>query len=1096
MEKVLIKFSHGLGDAAQFTIVLKHLKSYYPDWVVDVFCLIGKHSAMKGLCNRVYHDREIRPLETSYDKVFELYWWENYIGYKDRPNTKVSNCLKEVFGLDYDLALGKYQILIDSLDLDRAASYLRSIGCEREGSKFNSVVFHYQGNTAPQKKNARDIELLLLIGWCLEHNYVPVVLDWDNRTKLVDQKTVFCPRPAGYDIWGGTGTGDAATIAALIEQSSLFVGVDSGPQKCAGSTTTPSIGLWFGHSLIQFFDLCSNFVHMIPKNWRTIAPCSASTEIQAFTEHFYSLREYQNRSSLAVDLRDQAIEMLKGERPLYPEGIDPNWERTYGFYVRRDYLDQDMVILRDIYLNDAYKTDLFGPDRGPEVVVDVGAHIGCFARKWHEKNPEAFIVCVEACPENIPLLQQNVGSFAQVIHAACVYDTDPVGLLNSIHSNGESTGGSIVVSINSLTELVRVRKQVGGSQYWSDTRPLEKMTLEDILIRYGFDHIDVLKLDCEGSEFSILKNTFLLHRIRFILGEYHDRERWHALRAERFQGWDYGEMHGDPHAQSGTFHLANRVWPPLPLSKEQMLEKRYEDISDYYFAHRAVEEDRNWLSTQSYRFNAKQLMERVGKVGVSSVLEFGCGSGLLATTLPSTLNYTGVDQSVDFINMAVVRNPEKTFIKEDVRSFSVAAPVDLVFSFAFMKHFAAREWEDVYTKCLKQGNYALMEVLLSDRIVEENRGYHHVAVTKDSLEKALSRAGHQLLEIKPVEIVNVGEDQIQVCLVFSKRQTKSRMLRVAVPPGIGDALWVLVKIQSLMQQQDVEKIDLIICGGDAEEKIAKRSLDFLRHFSFVHSVEVTKHSVINPILQVRDGSWNYFPVQEHWQGEFDWLLQANDHLERGKRLEDWYPNWKANWDIMRDYRFPMEDSNFGEVMRDVLGSYVVFYMGPEEGNTVIGQNRLSRWAPKQWVQLAEALRDHHIVVVGAEWDKSYFEKYIVPLGYTFQNRIGKWSISRTLSVIKNAKAYVGYQSGLGVASIYMGIPTVSFWRPYGDSILPNVHLSFREEMSTAWVQQEDLDSGKYYPCIYTRTTPEEIAVHLKTFWREYEFGYSGCMGKS
>ena len=58
----------------------------------------------------------------------------------------------------------------------------------------------------------------------------------------------------------------------------------------------------------------------------------------------------------------------------------------------------------------------------------------------------------------------------------------------------------------------------------------------------GVDHIDLLKLDCVGSEFSIVEKTPSGSHIHFILGEYHGQERWNEMRARVFPGWDDGHM--------------------------------------------------------------------------------------------------------------------------------------------------------------------------------------------------------------------------------------------------------------------------------------------------------------------------------------------------------------------------------------------------------------------------------------------------------------------------------------------------------------------------------------------------------------------------
>jgi precorrin-6B methylase 2 len=127
-----------------------------------------------------------------------------------------------------------------------------------------------------------------------------------------------------------------------------------------------------------------------------------------------------------------------------------------GFWVRADNEEQDLVIVRDILQQDAYRTALLSGDAF-NVVIDVGAHIGTFAALWHAKNPRARIVCVEACPENIAALQKNVGSFATVIQAACTYDTRPLALLNAVRPNCESTGGSMVVPLAELATAVGSR---------------------------------------------------------------------------------------------------------------------------------------------------------------------------------------------------------------------------------------------------------------------------------------------------------------------------------------------------------------------------------------------------------------------------------------------------------------------------------------------------------------------------------------------------------------------------------------------------------------------------------------------------------------
>ena len=79
------------------------------------------------------------------------------------------------------------------------------------------------------------------------------------------------------------------------------------------------------------------------------------------------------------------------------------------------------------------------------IVVDVGAHIGCFASRFHRRNPLARILAVECCPENLAALRRNVGGFASVVQAAITYEQD-VALLNAVFPDCDTTGGSILLS--------------------------------------------------------------------------------------------------------------------------------------------------------------------------------------------------------------------------------------------------------------------------------------------------------------------------------------------------------------------------------------------------------------------------------------------------------------------------------------------------------------------------------------------------------------------------------------------------------------------------------------------------------------------------
>jgi FkbM family methyltransferase len=543
--KHLIVFPHGLGDAVQLTCVVRHLRHYHPDWIIDIAALKGKHSAFGGLADKVYVlDHEEPPL-SGYDQVHRLEWREPAECYDGKPSTKAEKCLLEVFALEPIAELSRYSIHIGSSASAAAGQYLQDIsGPPSSGGRFRTVMIHYEGNTAVREKNLFHPVVQAICHAACSVSYIPVILDWDRRSPLPDGKTIFCP-DANHPLWLGYGTGDAERLAALIELSSLFIGIDSGPQKVAGATTTPTLAVWIAHHPIHYYGLANNVTHLVPEaidGFLRGGPASQINGSKAFNT-FYKHATYSNLTG-AIIARIQGIQR-KGNLVKHGE-----------FWIREDNAEQDLVIVRDIYEEDAYRTNLLSDTGGRQVVVDIGAHIGCFAKLWHKKNPKAEIICVEACPENIDALQANVGEFAQVVHAACTYETGEVGLLNAVHPNCESTGASAVLPIDRLYDT---RVWQTGYRYRPDLRPLPKVTLEDLMNRLGADHIDVLKLDCEESEFSILANTPSLRKIRMIVGEYHGEARWNAWREKVMAGWQYGHMFSDARGLTGLFHYANPI---------------------------------------------------------------------------------------------------------------------------------------------------------------------------------------------------------------------------------------------------------------------------------------------------------------------------------------------------------------------------------------------------------------------------------------------------------------------------------------------------------------------------------------------------------
>jgi len=325
---------------------------------------------------------------------------------------------------------------------------------------------------------------------------------------------------------------------------------------------------------------------------------------------------------------------------------------------------------------------------------------------------------------------------------------------------------------------------------------------------------------------------------------------------------------------------------------------------------------------------------------------------------------------------------------------------------------------------------------------------------------------------------------------------------VAVPAGIGDSLWAVTKLNALRAVLDNEghegrPIEMVIAGGGPH-----RSADFLNAFQMIDSVRYDEYYKVNwgVVKAKREyGYINYKPSGFGYEG-FDLTLIPNCSLECGIRLEDWFTELDTDFTIGKQWVFERDAWDKAKERMEGRRDYVVFYLGPELGNKRNGHNRDTLWSMQDWIDLANHFVDTYdvdIVMVGAPYDRSYTTLFMrdimdTPLRDRVINIVGQTSIQDLYACCVQSKCVISYQAGVGIFSVYLGVPTVLWWRPFGNSITPNGMISFHEDMASAWAPPWSLENGRYLPQIYTKSTPESIAATIKErSWfdlrREIEF---------
>jgi FkbM family methyltransferase len=168
----------------------------------------------------------------------------------------------------------------------------------------------------------------------------------------------------------------------------------------------------------------------------------------------------------------------------------------------------DAAVFKEVFVHRLYAPRGF--EIGPrDVVIDVGAHIGCFSVFAARAASEGRVIAFEPAPANFALLTQNLGLNAlrqvEALPLAVSGAAGPRELRLSLN-----TGGHSFHAIESAEPISVVQ--------------VTATTLADVVREKQLSRIDLLKMDCEGEEYGILDSCpeELLRRVRRLAMEVHD----------------------------------------------------------------------------------------------------------------------------------------------------------------------------------------------------------------------------------------------------------------------------------------------------------------------------------------------------------------------------------------------------------------------------------------------------------------------------------------------------------------------------------------------------------------------------------------------
>lgn len=173
-------------------------------------------------------------------------------------------------------------------------------------------------------------------------------------------------------------------------------------------------------------------------------------------------------------------------------------------------------VFREIFMEDFYRIEeLVKHLPAAPVVVDIGGNVGYFSFMIAAKRRQARIYAFEPMQANVQLFRKNISLNPTLRERIHVFENAVTGDYN----------GPIELFFDGVTNNSVVASVIKDfSSHNTDTKQVHALSLEMIFSQNGLDQIDLLKIDCEGSEYPVFYDSpaALFNKIKIIAIETHD----------------------------------------------------------------------------------------------------------------------------------------------------------------------------------------------------------------------------------------------------------------------------------------------------------------------------------------------------------------------------------------------------------------------------------------------------------------------------------------------------------------------------------------------------------------------------------------------
>lgn len=173
-----------------------------------------------------------------------------------------------------------------------------------------------------------------------------------------------------------------------------------------------------------------------------------------------------------------------------------------------------------VFINKEYD---FSVEKQPEVIMDAGANIGLASIYFTNKYPGSKIIAIEPERNNFELLKKNVAPYKNIIpiQAALWDKNEDIDLIDPGLGNwGFMTKDNEIENISTKFPPAIISHKVKGC------------TIDKLMTDYKLNNIDILKIDIEGAEREVFRETSSwINKVNALIVELHEGMKPGCLRS-------------------------------------------------------------------------------------------------------------------------------------------------------------------------------------------------------------------------------------------------------------------------------------------------------------------------------------------------------------------------------------------------------------------------------------------------------------------------------------------------------------------------------------------------------------------------------------